>query len=244
MQFDESRERLLLACQSSSVDLIVLPATKRQGWDKIIALCEKNAQLKYSLGLHPYFLNEHKESHLEELEQYLIQYKSTVVAVGELGLDAFVGDIFRQYHFLESQLFLASKYSLPVILHSRKTHNQLAKCLKRYRLVGGVVHAFSGSQQELERFVSLGLKIGVGGVITWPNSIKTRKAIRSAPLESLVLETDSPDMPIVGEAKGSSTPLNVLRIFDVLCELRDESPEELSEVLWRNSVALYGCGEV
>ncbi|MFT7373124.1 MAG: TatD DNase family protein [Oleiphilaceae bacterium] len=243
-QFDRSRDLLLASCQEAAIDLIVVPATVSSGWDKIVALCRRYQQLRPALGLHPYFIAAHKDVHLAELDQYLARYSTSVVAVGEIGLDAFVDDISRQQYFFESQLYLASKYRLPVILHSRKTHSHLMKCLKKGCFFGGVVHAFSGSKQELEQFVTFGLKIGVGGVITWPNSTKTRKAIQYAPLDSLVLETDSPDMPVVGEAKGQSTPLNVLRVFESLCGLRRESPEELSVALWRNSLALYGCDDV
>jgi len=242
-QFDQTRKELLVSCKASAIDLIVVPATMRRGWAKIIELCQDSPQLRPALGLHPYFLAKHKEEHLDELDRQITRYATSIVAVGELGLDATIDDIARQLFFFESQLFIASKHRLPVILHSRKTHSQLVKSLKKYSLFGGVVHAFSGSKQELESFVALGLKIGVGGVITWPNSIKTRKAIQGAPLESLVLETDSPDMPVVGEARGQSTPLNVLRVFESLCALRQEAPEELSVALWNNSLALYGCGE-
>jgi len=242
-QFDRSRDELLITCQASAIDLIVVPATVRRGWDKIIELCHGARQLRLALGLHPYFMAEHNRGHLDELDQYLSRASASVVAVGEMGLDAFVDDFARQQYFFEAQLFLASKHRLPVILHSRKAHSQMVKCLKEHCLYGGVVHAFSGSKQELEQFVALGLKIGVGGVITWPNSTKTRKAIQNAPLESLVLETDSPDMPVVGEGKGQSTPLNVLRVFESLCALRQETPEKLSAALWNNSLELYGCDE-
>jgi len=242
-QFDQTRDELLASCKASAIDLIVVPATVCSGWDKIIKLCQNNRQLWPALGLHPYFVAEHEEAHLEELDKYLARNTASVVAVGELGLDAFVDDMACQQYFFESQLFLASKHKLPIIVHSRKTHALLVKYLKKHCLFGGVVHAFSGSKQELEQFVALGLKIGVGGVITWPNSTKTRKAIQYAPLESLVLETDSPDMPVVGEAKGQSTPLNVLRVFESLCALRQETPEELSVALWNNSLALYACNK-
>jgi TatD DNase family protein len=240
-QFDQSREALLTACKESAIDLIVVPSTVCRGWDGVIELCQGSLQLRYALGLHPYFLAEHKEEHLDVLDQYLMRNADSVVAVGEIGLDVFIDDIERQQYFFQCQLVLASKHKLPVILHSRKAHSQIVKCLKKHNFFGGVVHAFSGSKQELEQFIALGLKIGVGGVITWPNSTKTRKAIQYAPLDSLVLETDSPDMPILGEGKGQSTPLNVLRIFESLCSLRQESPEVLAAALWRNSLTLYGC---
>ena len=239
-QFELRRACLVSACQDKSIDLIVVPATRRSAWERVIQLCSQYQLLQPALGLHPYFLSEHEESDLEGLDRYLTRFASTVVAVGEVGLDATVENLVRQQFFLEGQLALASKHRLPVILHSRKMHSRLCKSLKSYDLVGGVVHAFSGSSQELLRFVSLGMNIGVGSVITWPRSSKTCSAIQSAPLSSLVLETDAPDMPVVGEAKGQSTPLNVLRVFESLCQIREESPGYLASALWENSLRLFG----
>ena len=239
--FDGVRNELLVRCEQAGIELIVVPGTVREGWRKILLLCSQFKSLRPALGLHPYFVNEHHEVDLEVLDQQLMDDSSSVVAVGEIGLDAHVNDMPRQQYFFESQLSLAEKHKLPVIIHSRKMHSQLVGVLKRYAITGGVVHAFSGSRQEMEQFVALGLKIGVGSVITWPRSTKTRAAIQSAPLESLVLETDSPDMPIVGQGKGQSTPLNVIPIFESLCMLRSESPEELGVALWNNSLSLYRC---
>ena len=241
--FDRSRKRLLAACLQANIELIVVPGTQYHDWELINQLCQNGKHLKPAFGLHPYFIKNHEEWHLEELDNYLARCAGLVVGVGEVGLDYFVGDIERQQYFFEAQLSLASKHALPVIIHSRKAHNQIIKTIKKYDLIGGVVHAFSGSEQELSQFSALGLKIGVGGVITWPKSIKTRKAIKNAPLSCLVLETDSPDMPVAGQSKGESTPLNILRIFESLCEIRTESPQELAAALWQNSLALYQCGE-
>ena len=119
----------------------------------------------------------------------------------EIGLDLFGDDpqFERQQWLLDEQLKLAKRYDLPVILHSRRTHDKLAMHLKRHDLpCTGVVHGFSGSLQQAERFVQLGYKIGVGGTITYPRASKTRDVIAKLPLASLLLETDAPDMPLNG----------------------------------------------
>lgn len=88
----------------------------------------------------------------------------------------------RQQWLLDEQLKLAKRYDLPVILHSRRTHDKLAMHLKRHDLpCTGVVHGFSGSLQQAERFVQLGYKIGVGGTITYPRASKTRDVIAKLP---------------------------------------------------------------
>lgn len=239
-RFDQSRAEVLAACLDSSIELIVVPAVKACTWSSVLAIAREFEEVRPALGLHPYFIAEHCESHLEELDHQLNRVGSSVCALGEIGLDATISDIDRQSFFFERQLELAAQYQYPVIIHSRKTHGRIVKTVKRYRLAGGVVHAFSGSYQEAMSLVSAGLAIGVGGVITWPRALKTRNAVSRLPVGSLVLETDAPDMPVFGHAKGSGTPLDLLRIFESLCDVRKESPGELASTLWDNSQRLFG----
>ena len=165
-----------------------------------------------------------------------------VVAVGEIGLDRYRDDpqFAKQERFLQAQLTLAKRFDLPVILHSRRTHDTLAMHLKRHDLPRtGVVHGFAGSLQQAERFVQLGYKIGVGGTITYPRAIKTRDVMARLPLEALLLETDAPDMPLNGFQGQPNRPEQAARVFDVLCELRPEPAEAIAETLYRNTTALF-----
>ncbi|RID15075.1 metal-dependent hydrolase, partial [Escherichia coli] len=179
---------------------------------------------------------------LDQLQQALERHPAKVVAVGEIGLDLFGDDpqFERQQWLLDEQLKLAKRYDLPVILHSRRTHDKLAMHLKRHDLpCTGVVHGFSGSLQQAERFVQLGYKIGVGGTITYPRASKTRDVIAKLPLASLLLETDAPDMPLNGFQGQPNRPEQAVRVFDVLCELRPEPEDEIAEVLLNNTYALF-----
>ncbi len=176
-----------------------------------------------ALGLHPIVIEQHSDDCLEQLQQALDKRPQKLVAVGEIGLDLYRDDpqFDKQERLLEAQLKLAKRYELPVILHSRRTHDKLAMHLKRHALPRtGVVHGFSGSVQQAERFVQLGYKIGVGGTITYPRASKTREVMAQLPLDSLLLETDAPDMPLNGFQGQPNRPEQVVRVFDVLCELR------------------------
>lgn len=147
-------------------------------------------------GLYPIVIERHADDDPDKLQQALAQQQN-VVAVGEIGLDLYRDDpqFARQERFLDVQLQLAKRYDLPVILHSRRTHDKLAMHLKRQDLPRtGVVHGFAGSLQQAERFVRLGYKIGVGGTITYPRASKTRDVMARLPLDALLLETDAPDM--------------------------------------------------
>ena len=105
----------------------------------------------------------------------------------------------RQQSVLQAQLKLAKQHDLPVILHSRRTHDQLAAALRRMQLPRrGVVHGFAGSLSQAQAFIRLGYYIGVGGTITYERAQKTRGVMAQLPLEALLLETDAPDMPLAG----------------------------------------------
>lgn len=227
----------------AGVDRIIVPATEAANFSRVLALAKNYPSLYAALGLHPIVIEHHEDDSLDRLQQALDQRPQKVVAVGEIGLDLWRDDpqFAKQERALGAQLQLAKHYDLPVILHSRRTHDKLAMHLKRHALPRtGVVHGFSGSQQQAERFVQLGYKIGVGGTITYPRASKTREVIAQLPLGSLLLETDAPDMPLNGFQGQPNRPEQAARVFDVLCELRREPADEIADALYGNTTALFG----
>ena len=238
--FDADRDALLASLPGRGVALVVCPGCDLESSRQSIALAERYGFLYAAAGYHPENLEGAALSDLDAVKALCAHPK--VVAVGEIGLDLFGDDpqFERQQWLLDEQLKLAKRYDLPVILHSRRTHDKLAMHLKRHDLPRtGVVHGFSGSLQQAERFVQLGYKIGVGGTITYPRASKTRDVIAKLPLASLLLETDAPDMPLNGFQGQPNRPEQAVRVFDVLCELRPEPEDEIAEVLLNNTYALF-----
>lgn len=235
--FDHDREQIIQRCQKLGIDLMIIPGTQAVAWQKQISLSESHQQLRFALGIHPYFLKSFQASHLATLQSLLTNYIGEVVGVGEIGLDGVVDvDWSLQESVFSQQLHIALDQNLPVILHHRDTHNQLIRILKREKFTkGGIVHAFSGSLQQALTYVELGFKIGVGGGITYSRANKTREAIKRLPLTSLVLETDSPDMPLMGKQGERNSPEYIPEIFNALLALREESKNEL-ELALRNNV--------
>ncbi|TXD98503.1 TatD family deoxyribonuclease [Psychrobacter frigidicola] len=174
-------------------------------------------QTHIALGLHPFYIEQHTDAHLEQMTQLL--EKQRPLAIGEIGLDTFT-DIMKQpemlakqQRFFNAQLDMAVSHQLPVMLHIRKAHAEALSLLKAHdynaHKLGGIAHSFSGGEQEAKAFVKLGFKLGVTGQVTNPNAKKLRRAIQAAVanygVECLVIETDCPDMtPIMCQISNPS----------------------------------------
>jgi TatD DNase family protein len=234
--FDHDRVEVLNHCRKLAIETIVIPGTQASQWHKQIDLCHLYPQLKFALGLHPYFLNSFESLHLVELSQLLNQYQDKVLAVGEIGLDSHIDvDWKLQLQIFEQQLLIAEEHRLPVILHHRNSHNELIRTLKAKKFTqGGIVHAFSGSVQQAKTYIDLGFKIGVGGGITYSRASKTRRTIAQLPIDCLVLETDAPDMPLMGKQGQRNSPEYLPEIFESLWSLRNETKQQLLQACSHN----------
>lgn len=239
-EFDLCRDDVLQRAWRSGVSAIVVPGVQEKYWSRLLALTSSDSRLHPALGLHPIFLDEHASHHLDELDGLLAEGKAC--AVGEIGLDLYLpnSDLNAQLAFFLPQLELAQRYDLPVILHVRKAHDQVLKALRRHALSrGGIVHAFSGSEQQARHFLDLGFKLGVGGTITYPRARKIRRMVVDLPLDAFVLETDAPDMPLSGYQGVLNEPVRILEVAKVMAELRGCSLEEVAAVTNDNSLAIY-----
>ena len=218
-----------------------MPATKKDGWRLQRMHVALNKNLHAALGLHPMFIEEHTDQHLHDLEMAL--NLPPVSAVGEIGLDFYEPGYNRekQEMFFRSQLKLAALKGLPVILHVRKAHNEVLKHLKMLNFKeGGIVHAFNGSLQLAKDYIKMDFKLGFGGTMTHARSVKIRELVKVLPLESIVLETDAPDMIPASSNSSRNTPVHLIDNFKALCSLRPESPEELARVTTKNAKEVLG----
>jgi TatD DNase family protein len=193
----------------------------------------------YALGIHPLYVARAPEQALEQLDTALTESARDprLVAIGEIGLDYFAPELAReplrskQEHFCREQLKLARRHSLPVLLHVRRSADQLLKMLRQIEVPGGIAHAFNGSAQQARQFIGLGFKLGLGGACTYDRATRLRALAQSLPLEALVLETDAPDMPphwlytpaaarAAGARLNRNTPGELPRIGAVITGLR------------------------
>jgi TatD DNase family protein len=172
---------------------------------------------------------DHLPEHLHQLKHRLAARDA--LAVGEIGLDFFIADARpeQQQALLEQQLQLAGQFDLPLLLHVRKAHDQMLKTLRRFRLPrGGIVHAFSGSEQQARIYIDLGFRLGFGGAISYSRATKLRHLAAILPLESLVLETDAPDMPLSDWRDEPNRPQRVADVLAVMAQLRAQAAPEIA----------------
>ncbi|MDP3175585.1 MAG: TatD family hydrolase, partial [Phenylobacterium sp.] len=179
--------------RSVGVDLCVIPAVVAAHFDAVRALAHQTGDA-YALGIHPLYVPQAIDEDLTQLDLALTQWRddSRLVAVGEIGLDFFVPALCapamreRQTHFYREQLRIARRHGLPVILHVRRSADQLLKQLRQIAVPGGIAHAFNGSDVQAQAFIALGFKLGFGGALTFETARQLRRLAAKLPLEALV----------------------------------------------------------
>jgi len=238
-EFDTDRVMVVERAKATGVSQIVIPAVGAFDFDTVRLLAHQHG-FAYALGIHPLYVMQAGEQDLallaEQLEAHACDPR--LVAIGEIGLDFFVPglDADRQQHFYREQLKLARRFSLPVILHVRRSADQLLAGLRRTGVPGGIAHAFNGSAQQAQAFIDLGFKLGFGGTLTFERSLQIRRLAAELPETALVLETDAPDIPPhwlyktaaerVAGASSRNEPAELPRIAQSLAALRGWSLEQ------------------
>ncbi len=227
--------------ENVGVNNLVLVGIQRSGWQRIFQLSKENLSLHAAPGLHPLYMHEHKDEDLYELKR--VAESKDVVAIGEIGLDFYIEKHERkiQLALFEEQLQIAKETSLPVLLHVRKAHDNVLSMLRKTELKrAGIVHAFNGSYQQALQYISLGFKIGVGGMITFNRATKIRDVAKKIPAESIVLETDSPDIAPAKYYKKRNKPSYLPLILNTLAEIRSADEAELAEITTTNARSILG----
>lgn len=259
--FDDDRAEVLDRCVQKAVSAILIPGVnpvQNLSLQTLIDGSARDVELYSGVGLHPYWLPAWVKEQgldrcspdsapvaeaLKRLQDSLVKNSahSSCVAVGEIGLDSTIAvDLEWQQKVLLAQLEVAVSIGKPVILHVRNTHNSMVELLKYHRVLsGGQIHGFTGSTQLARSYWKLGFRIGVGGSITYERAAKTRRTVTEMPLESLLLETDSPDMPLSGFQGMRNSPIRVVDVARELADLRKVSNEVIGKATTQNFYDLY-----
>jgi TatD DNase family protein len=235
----------------AGVSAIVVPAVHPANFAAVAALAHQRSDCFYALGIHPMYVPTAQENDLLVLRQTVARLMTSTpgspesagstkfVAIGEIGLDYFIPALKqsplreKQEFFYTEQLKIARDFGLPVLLHVRRSQDIILKHLRRIRVIGGIAHAFNGSDQQAQIFIELGFKLGFGGAMTFTRALQIRRLATQLPLEAIVLETDAPDMAPswMGHAESGpvvNSPQQLPRIGQALALLRGMPDAEVA----------------
>jgi TatD DNase family protein len=223
---------------------MVVLGVYQDNWQRVWELVQKDPDLHAAFGLHPVYLDDHRPEHLTELGDWLTRLAShrQLCAVGEIGLDYFIEtlDRERQQALFDAQLQLAVDFHLPALIHVRRSHAAVIATLKRFKLKrAGIIHAFAGSQEEAREYIKLGFKLGLGGAATWPQALRMHRVLAQLPLDSVVLETDSPDMAPAMFPGQRNSPAHLPAICTALAAIMSLAPEQLATASTANARELF-----
>ena len=238
--FDADRAEVVRRARDAGVLRQIVPAIAASGWDGLRTVCADYPGLHPAYGLHPMYVAEHRPQHLSLLREWIERERP--VAIGECGLDHYVEglDPQRQRDYFLAQIAIAHDAGLPLIVHARRAVDEVIAALRSHAgKSGGVVHSFSGSQQQAGQLWDLGYCIGIGGPITYERAQRLRRIVASMPIEFLLLETDSPDQPGHAQRGQRNEPAHLRDVLRVVAELRNADETVIAAATTRNAERVF-----
>lgn len=239
--YDHVSDELALA-ESMGVTQMNIVGFDRETIERSLALSQKYANLYSTIGWHP----TEAGSYTDEVEAYLVSHlrDDKVIALGEIGLD---------YHWMTAskdvqervfrrQIQLSKDFNLPFVVHTRDALEDTYAIIKSEGVGprGGIMHSFSGSLAEAQRFVDLGMAISFSGVVTFKKATDVQEAAAGLPLDKILVETDAPYLAPVPKRGRENHTAYTRYVVDKIAELRGLTVEEVAAATYTNAVKLFG----
>lgn len=250
-EFDTDRDDVVARAEQAGVRLILLPAIDKESYDRQEALAASRPDLfRQMMGLHPTSVGEDYRSDLELAHDKLFSNPNKYIGIGEVGLDFYWDTTYRrqQIEALELQTGWAQALDKPIVLHLRNgkdgsadtdAYAEVFRLLERCAYRGrGIMHCFSGTMADAERAAELGFLIGIGGSLTYKKSTLP-DIVRALPLESIVLETDSPYLAPVPYRGRRNESAYVSLVAQKVAEIKGLSPDEVAAATTTNACQLF-----
>ena len=239
-QFNEDRVELLNSMEEQGVGTIVNVSAAYNSCRKVIALAKEYPFVYAAVGIHPDEVGCLNEENFAQMKELFKEEK--VVAVGEIGLDYYWDNEPRevQKKWFIRQLELARELDLPVLIHSREAAADTMEIMKEHaKGLSGVIHCYSYSKEMAQEYIKMGFYIGVGGVVTFKNAKKIKEVVQMAPMERILLETDSPSLAPVPYRGKRNSSLYLPYVVRGIAEIKGISEEEVIEMTEKNAVRLF-----
>ena len=221
-----------------NIDIAITSGTNDDTNKEVLDVVSKYNNIYGTLGIHPEDIDSISDNSFKFIEDNLNNKK--IVAIGEIGLDYYwvKDNKEEQKELLRKQMKIAEKYNMPVVIHSREAIEDTYNILKNYK-VKGTIHCFSSSYEMALKFIKLGYKIGIGGVVTFKNSKKLQDIVDRLDLKDILLETDSPYLspePLRGK---KNVPYNTYYVAKKIAEIKNVSIDEVLTVTGENAIELF-----
>ena len=243
-KFDGIVDDVLNRCKNIGVKYVINIGYNIESSIKAIELSNKYKNMYVAIGIHP---SDVGKCSVEELEKIYNEYNNgKVVAIGEIGLDySYTKENKKeQIDLFKTQIELANRLKLPICVHSRDasldTYLTLKECPAKY---GTLMHCFSPTEDLVRLVLENGYMVAFGGNITYKRAKSFSRYMDMIPVEQIVIETDSPYLPPVPLRGTVNTSENLPIILEKLSEYKNISKEELSKIVYRNSLEFFNIKE-
>lgn len=242
-EFEADRDAVMQRALEAGVSRFFIPAIDSSYTDRMKALKEAWPERVFLMcGLHPTHVKDHWEKELSLVEGQL--RAGGYAAVGEIGIDLYWdrSRLAEQTEAFRRQIRLARAHGLPIVIHSRESFDEIFEVLEAEKGPGlrGIFHCFTGTLEQAHRALSFGMKLGIGGVVTFKNG-KIDTFLGQIPLEHIVLETDSPYLAPAPFRGKRNEPAYLRKVLARLAELYGQSEEAIAEATTANSREVFGC---
>ncbi len=229
---------ILKRAKDNNVCNFIISGCDMKGIRDAIEIINKYDDIYLTIGLHPDEIKDFNSDTIPYFEK-LIHENKKIIGIGEIGLDYFHNKDNKedQIKLFKAQLDLASKLDLPVVIHTRDAFGDTYDILKNYKL-RGTIHCFSGPLENAKKYLDLGYLLGIGGVSTYKNT-NLKETLKSIPIESIVLETDSPYLSPEPLRRETNEPKNIKIIAENLSNIKNISLNEITKVTTNNVIKNY-----
>lgn len=236
-EYYENINNIIEISKKNGVSYYISNGCDTKSNQEVLQSTEEYQNLYGALGIHPEMVDSYTKQDLEYIKDHINNPK--IVAIGEIGLDYYYtkDNKEKQIELFESQLSLAEKYNMPVIIHSREAIEDTINILKKYN-VNGIIHSFSGSLETAKIYIKMGFLLGINGVVTFKNC-KLKETLKNIPLEYIVLETDSPYLTPVPFRGKQNNPSHILDIAKFIAEIYEIPLEELIDTTTYNVKKMF-----
>ena len=240
-EFDSDRDEVIFNAKENGVEKILLPNVDDSTTERLMELVSKYPDYCLPMmGLHPTSVKENFREELEKVENWLTKRK--FYAIGEIGIDLYWDKSFKQKQeeAFRSQIELAKKYNLPIVIHARESFDELFLIMSDVmdEKLNGVFHAFTGNDEQAKQIISWGFKIGIGGIVTFKNS-GLDKVVNNIDINHMVLETDSPYLAPVPKRGKRNESAYINYIAQNISEIKGVSVEEVAKVTTQNAKEIF-----